>query len=135
MRSHYCRAGGAGGGNKMVTRRDLTASLYIGGFTAADKDVIVAFQEVPGGGNKMVVRRDAATSLYISLANMQTASGEGFDQRNILQLLTSPNLVSWCVFCARAGVQKPGAASCSAPAQRPAAAHLARPGVVVSVSC
>ncbi len=118
----------------MVTRRDLTASLYIGGFTA-DKDVMVAFQEVPGGGNKMVVRRDAATSLYISLANTQTASGEGFDQRNVLQLLTSPDLVSWCVFCARAGVQEPGAASCPAPGQHPAAAHLSRPGVVVRVSC
>lgn len=53
-------------------------------------------QDIPGGGNKFVVRRDAVTALYVTLANPQTESALGFDQRNVLQLLTSPDLTTWC---------------------------------------
>ncbi len=51
---------------------------------------------MPGGGNKFVVHHDAETSLYVTLGNPQTEDAFGADQRNVLELLTSPDLIQWC---------------------------------------
>lgn len=50
---------------------------------------------MPGGGNKFVVRRDSVTGLHVALANPQTPDANGNDQRNLLQLVTSPDLLTW----------------------------------------
>lgn len=50
---------------------------------------------MPGGGNKFVVRRDETTGLYVVLANPQTTAAAGVDQRNVLELVVSPDLASW----------------------------------------
>jgi hypothetical protein len=50
---------------------------------------------MPGGGNKFVVRKDNQTGLYIALSNPQTLDANGNDQRNLLQLVSSPDLVTW----------------------------------------
>ena len=52
-------------------------------------------QNMPGGGNKFVVRKDDQTGLYIALSNPQTLDANGNDQRNLLQLVSSPDLVTW----------------------------------------
>ena len=52
-------------------------------------------QNMPGGGNKFVVRKDDVTGLYIALSNPQTLDANGNDQRNLLQLVSSPDLVTW----------------------------------------
>lgn len=48
-----------------------------------------------GGGNKFVVRWDTSTRLYVALANPQTPDADGNDQRNLLELMTSPDLITW----------------------------------------
>lgn len=58
--------------------------------------VCVALQTMPGGGNKFSVRRDPVTGLYVALSNPQTPASGGANQRNMLQLITSPDLLNWC---------------------------------------
>lgn len=53
-------------------------------------------QNMPGGGNKFVVRKDDVTGQYVALSNPQTPDANGNDQRNLLELVTSPDLVTWC---------------------------------------
>lgn len=48
-----------------------------------------------GGGNKFVVRRHRETGLYVTLSNPQTPESRQLDQRNVLVLAVSPDLVSW----------------------------------------
>ncbi len=60
--------------------------------------VCVALQTMPGGGNKFSVRRDPVTRLYVALSNPQTPASGGANQRNMLQLITSPDLLNWCYF-------------------------------------
>jgi len=55
--------------------------------------------DLPGGHTKFVIRRDPETKLYLTLSNNNTVVGDPsfFDQRNILTLCTSPDLVNWTI--------------------------------------
>ena len=57
--------------------------------------VLWTLQDMPGGGNKFVVRKDNVPGLYIALSNPQTLDANGNDQRNLLQLVSSPDLTTW----------------------------------------
>ena len=48
-----------------------------------------------GGGNKFVVRRHPATGMYVTLSNPQTPDSQHQDQRNVLALTISVDLLSW----------------------------------------
>lgn len=52
-------------------------------------------QAMPGGGNKFSVRRDPVTQLYVALSNPQTPQAGRKDQRNVLQLVISLDLLTW----------------------------------------
>mmetsp|Transcript_14054 Transcript_14054/g.42413 ORF Transcript_14054/g.42413 Transcript_14054/m.42413 type:complete len:628 (+) Transcript_14054:269-2152(+) len=69
-----------------------TMKASTSGAGSLDLDRIV---DMPGGGNRFTVRKDAVTELYVSLANPQTAGAAGFDQRNVLELIVSKDLIDW----------------------------------------
>jgi hypothetical protein len=57
----------------------------------------VAFEryiDLPGGGSKFTIRRDPVTGLYLTMGNNIT-DRDYVDQRNVLSLSASPDLVNW----------------------------------------
>mmetsp|Transcript_22416 Transcript_22416/g.44452 ORF Transcript_22416/g.44452 Transcript_22416/m.44452 type:complete len:384 (+) Transcript_22416:1-1152(+) len=56
--------------------------------------VFQTFVDLPGGHTKFVIRRDPVSLLYLSLTNPNTAA-QYTDQRNILVLCSSPDLLQW----------------------------------------
>lgn len=59
-----------------------------------DFDPTTGFIDFPGGMSKFTIRRDPASGLYYTLTNNNTVP-EAPNQRNVLSLYTSPDLIKW----------------------------------------
>ncbi len=62
-------------------------------FDTSDKNSIV---RLDGGFTKSTIRYDASSGLYIALVN-NVEDNRSFAQRNILSIITSPDLINWTV--------------------------------------